>query len=506
MNPVKNTTYPVQLRQDSLSNLLPTISVPRYGPGDLKPGFVHIGLGNFHRAHQAWYLHRLMQRGLARDWAIIGASVRSEDVDMRNRLLAQNCLTTLIELDPDGISAEVVGPMIDYLPIEEDNAALIRQMADPTIRIVSLTVTEGGYFLDTNSGAFNADHEDIRHDAENPDKPRTAFGAMVAALRQRRALGLKPFTALSCDNLQGNGSILRGCIVGLARLSDPDLADWIDRNGAFPNSMVDCIVPATTPQVVAQCQDLGVDDRAPVTHENFRQWVIEDSFCAGRPPLAQAGVTLTDDVHSFETMKLCILNGGHQLLANVGEILNVPTISDCMRDADIVAFFRKVQAEDILPHVNAVPGTTAAEYLALVERRFSNAAIHDTTRRVAFDGSSRHPAFLLPSLRDTLAQGGNPSGLALAEALWCRMCAGLREDGSEIAANDPLWEELQGAARAAKDDPVLWIGQQQFYGDLIDNARFAAAFADWLNLIWQKGSRAAIVDYVAAPGAANSTI
>ena len=497
MGPVVNSKSPVRLRRDSFSDLPPTVRTPTYVSSDLSPGIIHIGVGNFHRAHQAWYLHQLMQQGLAHDWAVIGAGVRAYDAEMRERLLEQDCLTTLIELDPSGISAEVIGSMIGYLPIEEGNATLILRMADPSTRIVSLTVTEGGYYLDANTGAVNLAHDDIRHDAENPDQSRTVFGAIVAALRQRRANEAKPFTALSCDNLQGNGEILRNCVVGLARISDPELADWIDQNGAFPNSMVDCIVPATTDQVVSQCRALGVDDHAPVSHENFRQWVIEDDFCAGRPQLEQVGVTLTDDVHSYETMKLRILNGGHQLLANVGEILNVPTIADCMQDQDIVAFFRKVQAEEILPHVEAVPGTSAEQYLGLVEKRFANTAIHDTTRRVAFDGSARHPGFLIPSLRDALEAGSSVNGLALAEAFWCRMCAGVREDGSQIVPNDPQWQDLHKTALASRTYPELWIGQSQYFGNLGCDTRFSGAFSSWLAAIWQRGSRAAIAEYVA---------
>ncbi|WP_319546523.1 mannitol dehydrogenase family protein [Ruegeria conchae] len=497
MDPAANAKIPVRLRLDSLADLPANVRHPAYQRSDLTPGIVHIGLGNFHRAHQAWYIHQLMQQGQAHDWAIIGAGIRNYDAEMRERLLAQDCLTTLIELDPTRTSAEVIGPMVDYLPIEAGNVALIRKMADPAVRIVSLTVTEGGYYLISNTGALNPDHEDIRYDAANPNLPRTAFGSIVAALKQRRANGLKPFTALSCDNLQGNGTILRNCVVGLARMSDPDLANWIDQNGAFPNSMVDCIVPATTDELVSQCRILGVDDRAPVSHENFRQWVIEDEFCAGRPPLEQVGVTLTQNVHSYESMKLRILNGGHQLLANVGEILNVPTISSCMQDPDILAFFRTVQIEEILPHVEAVPETTAKEYLELVERRFANTAIHDTTRRVAFDGSARHPGFLLPSLRDALALGSSVIGLALAEAFWCRMCAGVREDGSEIAPNDPLWENLCETALAARTDPGLWLEQSLYSGDFDRGTQFSNAFASWLTKIWQRGSRAVLAEYVA---------
>lgn len=486
----------ISLGWNTLSRLPAATGRPGYHHSDLTPGIVHIGIGNFHRAHQAWYLHRLMQDGLARDWGIIGAGVRPYDTDMRRKLLAQDCLTTLIELDPAGMSSEVVGSMTGYLPIETGNAALIAQMADPAIRIVSMTVTEGGYYLDATTGEFDADHADIQHDARNPDRPHTVFGAIVAALRLRRDRNLQPFTALSCDNLQGNGAILRQCVVQLAQLSDVGLADWIDQNGAFPNSMVDCIVPATTPAVVEQARQLGIHDPVAVTHENFRQWVIQDHFCAGRPPLERAGVTITNDVHRYEAMKLRILNGGHQLVANAGEILGLQTISDCMKDTEVVAFFRKVQIEEILPFVAPVPETGPQAYLDLVQRRFANSAIHDTTRRVAFDGSSRHPGFLLPTLREAIQAGAPITGLALAQALWARMCAGTREDGSEIEANDPIWQELKHAAIAARDRPRAWIEQAGIYGTLVENDQFAQSFGTWLDRIWQSGSRDAIRSYL----------
>lgn len=486
----------MKLSDASLSRLPESVLRPRYDRSALTPGIVHIGLGNFHRAHQAWYLHRLMQQGAALDWAIIGAGVRPYDAAMRDKLLAQDCLTTLIELDPSGTSAEVIGSMIDYLPIEDGNGPLIRQMADPAIRIVSLTVTEGGYYLDATSGEFDTGHEDIRHDASTPDAPRTVFGAIVAALKLRRDAGVGPFTALSCDNLQGNGEILRQCVVGLARLSDAGLADWINSNGAFPNSMVDCIVPATGPEVIEQARALGIEDAAPVTHENFRQWVIEDRFCAGRPEWEQIGATLTDDVHSYESMKIRILNGGHQVLANVGELLSVPTIADCMQDTQIAAFFRKVQTEEILPYVQAVPGMTPAAYLELIARRFANPAIRDTTRRVAFDGSSRHTGFVLPTLRDALACGGSVQGLALVEALWARMCAGQREDGATMEPNDPHWDALQETALQARSEPAAWLEQRAYYGDLAAQTEFANAFIDWLSLLWSDGCRAALGRYL----------
>ncbi|WP_146344892.1 mannitol dehydrogenase family protein [Falsiphaeobacter marinintestinus] len=469
---------------------------PRYDRSRLSPGIVHIGVGNFHRAHQAWYLHRLMQDGLAQDWAIIGAGVRPYDAAMREKLLAQDCLTTLIELDPDSTSAEVIGSMIDYLPIDTDNASLIRQMANPAIRIVSLTVTEGGYYIDPVDKSFDAHHPDIQHDAAHPDTPCTAFGAMVAALRQRRAAGHAPFTGMSCDNLQGNGKILRQAVVSLARMSDPGLAEWIDTQGAFPNSMVDSIAPSTGPVEMALVHDLGINDAAPVTHERFRQWVIEDSFCAGRPDWDKVGATFSDDVHAYETMKIRILNAGHQVIANVGEILGLDTIADCMAHPLVSRLFQKVEREEIAPTVDPVPGMTPHAYVDLIERRFANPKIVDTTRRVAFDGSSRHTGFVLPILRDQLAAGGSVQGLALVEALWARMCAGTRENGAVIVPNDPFWDDLNRHALSARDYPADWLSQKQIYGDLSTAQPFAEAFESWLALIWSEGCEAAIQTYV----------
>jgi len=490
-----SSTDIVSLGDATLSVLPEGVIVPHYDRSSLKPGIVHIGLGNFHRAHQAWYLHRLMQSGAAFDWAIIGAGVRPADAEMRKKLLAQDCLTTLIELDPSGQSVEITGSMIDFLPLEEDNASLIGKMSDPSIRIVSLTVTEGGYFINPDSGGLDTGHKEILYDAQNPSRPRTAFGAMVAALKNRRDNGHLPFTGQSCDNLQGNGDILRRTVTGLARLSDPDLANWIETNTTFPNSMVDCIVPATGSKEVALVNSCGIDDAAPVTHENFRQWVIEDNFCAGRPDWDHVGATFRDSIHDYETMKLRILNAGHQVLANAGELLSVKTIADCMAHPLISKLFLKVESEEIAPLVSAVPEMTAEQYVQLIVKRFSNPEIVDTTRRVAFDGSSRHGGFVLPILRDALTAGAPVEGLALVEALWARMCEGTREDGSVIEPNDPHWDSLVTAAKRAQVKPSTWIEQKHIYGDLYNEASFVEPFERWLTMIWNTGTESAVARY-----------
>lgn len=485
-----------KLSNATLKDLPRDIQRPTYDRDAITPGIVHIGLGNFHRAHQAWYVHRLMQQGDAQDWGIVGAGVRSGDEAQRKRLAAQDYLTTLIELDPNNQSAEIVGSMIGFVPVNEGNAALIAQMADPAIRIVSLTVTEGGYFVDPVSKSFDADHPDIRHDAGHPDRPRTAFGAMVAALKMRRDNATGPFTCQSCDNLQGNGNILRQTLVSLARLSDPELAMWIDANCTFPNSMVDSIVPATGPKELERVRAFGIDDAAPVTHENFRQWVIEDNFCAGRPDWDKIGATFTDNVHAYEAMKIRILNGGHQLIANAGEVLSVEDICATMNHPLIGDFFRKVAREEIAVQVKPVPGMTPETYVDLIDKRFSNPQIIDTVRRVAFDGSSRHPGFILPTLCDALAHETPFDGLVLSQAIWARMCEGSREDGSEISPNDPMWEGLRTAACAARTDPQAWLEQRHLYGDLADNTAFRQRFHHWLKLIWADGMQNALRVYL----------
>ncbi|MQQ07539.1 mannitol dehydrogenase family protein [Epibacterium sp. SM1979] len=496
MASTSSNTNGIPLLDANLSSLPETVVCPVYDRTKLRAGIVHIGLGNFHRGHQAWYIHQLMQKGLAQDWAIIGAGVRPQDQLMRERLIAQDHLTTLIELSPKGKSAEVIGSMIDYLPIETRNTALIRQMAEPGIRIVSLTITEGGYFISSGDGGLDVDHPDIQHDIHHPQSPRTVFGAIVAALRLRREAGTGPFSVLSCDNLRGNGTIARQAILSLAQHIDSALAAWIEDTCSFPNSMVDCIVPATGPNEIALAKSLGVDDAAPVTHENYRQWVIEDDFCAGRPELEQVGVIMTPQVHAYEAMKIRLLNAGHQVLANVGELMALETIAECMSHPVISRFFHKVEHEEIAPFVAAVPGMTPSQYIAQIAQRFSNPEIRDTTRRVAFDGSSRHPEFLLPIIRDALDSGSSIEGLALVEALWARMCTGVRDDGTSIEDNDPNWERLKAVAQESAQRPAAWLEQHQIYGDLANDPIFEPAFCRWLQMISSKGGLATLQSYL----------
>ena len=467
------------------------VALPGYDRSTLSPGIVHIGLGNFHRAHMAVYLDDLFALGQDHDWAILGAGVRAGDENMRQALAQQDYLSTVITLDPAGNSARRVGAMTGFVPVTDDNAPLIAAMTAPAIRIVSLTVTEGGYYVGPDGG-FDASHPDITHDVAHPTKPRTAFGAILAALRTRHTAGTPPFTVMSCDNLPGNGHVTHATVTGLARLQDATFATWVDANVAFPNGMVDRITPATGARERALATSFGLSDSVPVTAEGFRQWVLEDNFPTGRPALERVGVTFTNQVHAFEAMKIRILNGGHAIIAYPSALMGLTHVHEAMAHPLIRAFLRKVETDEVLPHVAPVPDTSIPAYLDLIVERFSNPEIADTTARLCLDGSNRQPKFIVPSLTDNLAAGVVPHGLILLSALWCHYCAGVTDAGVAIPPNDPDWDALQARAKAAKSDPAQWLQMATVYGEISHDARVVAAFAQALRDVQTMGTEAVL--------------
>ncbi|QRZ14867.1 mannitol dehydrogenase family protein [Paracoccus methylovorus] len=470
--------------------------VPGYDRHGLRAGIVHFGVGNFFRAHQAAYLDRLMNMGLADDFAIIGAGVMSGDARMRETLAAQDYLYTLVEQSAESSDARVLGPIVDYIA-PGDHLRIIATLADPAIRIVALTITEGGYFIDAATGHFDPTHPAIAADAQNPAVPQTVFGLIVAGLAARRAAGHAPFTVMCCDNIPHNGNVTREAVVGTARLSNPGLADWIAAHVAFPNAMVDRITPATSDrerQMVRE--DFGINDEAPVFCEDFIQWVLEDNFPAGRPPLERAGVEFVEDVTPWELMKIRILNGGHAVIAYPAGLLDIHFVHEAMQDAQVRAFLEKIEADEIIPAVPPVPGTDLHAYFAKVAERCANPKIGDTVRRLCLDGSNRQPKFIVPTIAHRLERGLSVEGLALESALWCRYCEGHSDSGTVIAPNDPNWDLLTGRAQAAKTDPSAWLGMAEIYGATGTDPRLAQPFARWLAMLWDKGTRATLDAYL----------
>lgn len=493
--------HPIKSRKLSLaalSQLSPEIGRPSYARADLAPGIVHFGVGNFHRGHMAVYLDRLLETGRDHDWAIIGAGVTEHDTQMRARLLQQDWLTTVVEQSESRATARVTAAMVDFLP-PGHTAAIIARLAEPEIRIVSLTVTEGGYFIDSATGLFDADHPAMRADAQAAEAPQTVFGLILAGLRARRARGLAPFTVVSCDNISHNGAVARNAVAGLAELIEPELAQWIRSAVAFPNGMVDRVVPATGEHERRLLETaFGIEDNAPVFCEDHLQWVLEDDFPAGRPALEAVGVTFTADVAPFEAMKLRILNGGHALIAYPAALMDIELVHEALQDKLIGSYLAKVESEEILPVVPPVPGVDLTTYLTRVQERFANPKIADTTRRLCFDGSNRQPKFIIPSIADRLDQGLSVTGLALGSALWCRYCAGVTDSGGAIAPNDPSWDRLNAQAKAAREAPEAWLELHDIYGPVATAAPFRDAFAKSLRALWADGTASVLRHYLAA--------
>lgn len=487
----------MKLTSKTLHDLPTPMARPGYDRGLLKPGIVHIGCGNFHRAHQAVYLDDLFALGEGQDFALLGAGVRAGDAAMAATLAAQDWLYSVTELEPGAHRTRIIGAMTGFVPVQADNAALIRAMAQPGIRIVSLTVTEGGYYIDPMTGTFSPDHPDIQHDAHHPTTPQTAFGAIIAALKLRRAAGHIPFTVMCCDNIPHNGRVTRDAVMGLAGLCDPALADWIGQAVAFPNSMVDRITPATGNRERDLIRRTGLEDDAPVTCEPFRQWVMEDHFPGGRPPLEKVGVTFTDRVDLFESMKIRILNGGHAIIAYPAGLLGIGLVHEAMAHPLIRAFLDRVLSDEVLPTVAPVPGQNLSDYKTLILERFSNPDVADTVRRLCLDGSNRQPKFILPTLGDALSAQGPLDGLVLSSALWCRYCFGTDEAGAPIADNDPNWHSLTARARAARQAPLHWLDMAEVYGDLGHNKLFADKFSAALRGVWDLGTNAMLTRYLA---------
>jgi mannitol 2-dehydrogenase len=486
----------VALSLKTLADLPTSVGRPKYAREALSPGILHFGVGNFHRAHMAVYLDRLFNLGGDNDWAVVGAGVTASDARMRDALAPQDWLSTIVEMSAGNSSAHVTGVMTDFVP-PMDAAAIIGRLADPAIRIVSMTVTEGGYFIDPATGEFDPEHPAIRADASSPDAPATVFGLILAGLRARRQAGHAPFTLLSCDNVPHNGAVARNAVAGLAGAADPAFAAWVRDEVAFPNGMVDRIATATGERERRMCrEDFGVEDAWPVFCEDFIQWVVEDRFPAGRPALERVGVTFVDDVTPFEHMKIRILNGGHAVIAYPAGLMGIHFVHEAMEDPLVRGFLETVEREEILPAVPPVPGVVVDDYLANVMRRFSNPKIGDTVRRLCFDGSNRQPKFIVSTITNRLERGLPVEGLALASALWCRYCAGTTDAGEAIEPNDPNWDRLNAAALAARNDPASWLAMQDVYGRVGGHTGFAGLFAGHLAALWHHGTEAVLRGYL----------
>lgn len=473
------------LDQRQLAHLPEDVARPEYDRAAIGIGIVHIGVGGFHRAHQAMFVDRLLRQGKALDWGICGVGVLPGDARMAEVLHAQNGLYTLVQKSGNGTHrARVIGSIVDYLHAPADPDAAIERMADPATRIVSLTVTEGGYNIDSVSGEFRTDNPAIRHDASRTEPPRTTFGLVTEALRRRRDRGIPAFTVMSCDNIEGNGHVAERVFTAYARLEDAGLAEWIAGNVRFPSSMVDRITPVTTPEDVAWVREIvGVEDAWPVICEPFVQWVLEDAFALGRPPYEDAGVQVVPDVRPYELMKLRLLNASHQALAYFGYLAGYRYAHDAARDPAFARFLLDYMELEAAPTLDPVPGIDLHAYARQLIERFGNANIRDTLARLAVDASERIPKFLLPVARAQIAAGGPVQRAAAVVASWARYAEGVDEAGRPIEVIDPQAGRLGELARAG-----TFLQNRELFGDLADDLRFVQAYEQTLASLREVGA------------------
>ncbi|GAU83075.1 mannitol dehydrogenase family protein [Bosea sp. BIWAKO-01] len=481
-----------RLSLQTLGGLPKTIRRPSYERAGLKPGIVHLGLGAFARAHLCEYTDDALEHAFGA-WGIIGASLQRPD--QRDRLKPQDGLYSFLKRAPDGPEMRIIGSVLDVLVAPENPAALVTRLAAAQTRIVSLTVTEKGYCHDPATGRLRQDHPDILHDLEHPDAPRSAVGLIVAALKLRKAEGLAPFTALSCDNLPHNGKVLRGLVRDFAALQDDTLAAWIEANGAFPATMVDRIVPATTDADIAEVAGLlGVEDAAPVIGEPFRQWAVEDRFALGRPAWDEVGAQMVSEVAPFEFMKLRMLNGAHSSLAYLGYLSGHETVAEASGDPVLARFLQGLWNE-IIPTVPAPQGVDLSDYAGALLTRFRNPAIRHRTWQIAMDGSQKLPQRLLGTIRERLKAGAPIDHLALGVAAWMRYVTGTDETGAVIDVRDPLAGEFARiATQAGRNAQALssgLLGIEAIFGsDLPRETAFTQAVARQLDGLFSKGAKA----------------
>lgn len=506
MTQQQSTDQAARLSQDVLGHL--DIPVPGYDRSQVSAGIVHFGVGGFHRAHQAMYLDRLMNDGKALDWGICGMGVLPGDATMKKVMDEQDCLYTLVLKHPDGsLEPRVVGSIVDYVFAPEQPEEAMARLTDPATRIVSLTITEGGYNFSQSTGRFDETNPAVAHDleqaraaaaGEDAAAPSTVFGLVVEALARRRAADTEPFTVMSCDNIQGNGDMAHQQFTAYARLRDPELAEWIEASVPFPNSMVDRITPVTTDadrdMVAAR---FGVRDAWPVVAEPFAQWALDDAFASGRPPFEDAGVQVVPDVEPYELMKLRLLNVSHQALCYPGFLAGYEYAHEVCQDPTFVAYLLGYMDREATPTLRPVEGVDLEAYKHQLVERFANPHVRDTLARLCAESSDRIPTWLVPVIRENLAHGRPVELSATIVASWARYAEGTDENGAPITVVDQRRDRVVAAAARQGEDPLAFLRDEDLFGDLAQHEQFTRPYTEALRSFHERGARATIEDAVA---------
>lgn len=470
------------------------VDLPLYDRAEITQGIVHIGVGGFHRAHLALYMEKLFNAGKAQQWGICGVGLRADDQRIADALSEQDNLYTLYELQEAEDKAQVIGAIGEFILAPKDPQKLIAKLVDANTRIVSLTITEGGYCIDDNTGLFNPLLPEVIADIKDPEHPKTAFGYLALALKLRRDAGIKPFTVMSCDNLPNNGKVTREVLLSFTALIDTQLNEWIAANVSFPCAMVDRITPATSDVHRKQLLDVtGIDDIWPVVCEPFTQWVIEDDFCNGRPPWEEVGAEFTNNVAAFEEMKIGLLNGSHLSMALIGILRGLDFAHQTMQYSALHSFVRSYMDEDVTPKLAAIANVDFSEYKNTLISRFSNPIICDQLQRIGSDASSKFPKFILPTLQWLLDNNKPIDRVAMIIAAWILYLKGVDEQGRSYAILDPKVAVLQAALAQSGNLVGNFLALEEVFGDqLAGNSQVVQAVENQLENISTLGVHGAL--------------
>lgn len=494
----------IRLNDTTLADLPASIARPRYDRERVTAGIAHFSVGNFHRAHQAVYLDRCLEQAGQAEWGILGIGLM-DDARERSKLDVfppQNGLYTLTEFPPHGgETTRVVGSIVEYLHAPDDRAAVLDRLCDPAIRIVSMTVTEGGYNIDDTSGTFQLDNPAVAADLANPDSPQTVFGFVVEALARRRQAGTAPFTVLSCDNLRNNGDVAKTAFMSFAHARDAGLAEWMAAHVTFPNCMVDRITPATLAVDAERLNAAsGIDDGLPVFAEDFIQWVVEDRFVNGRPALETVGVQMTDNVHGYEQVKLRMLNASHNMLCFPGLLVGYRLAHETMADPLFHRLLNDFMTWDVIPLLHPPSDVDLHAYKDKVLERFGNPAIGDQLLRIAGDGASKIPVFVQDTLRTAVSEKREIRRLAFLIACFTRYLGGKDDKGEQFPVIEPHLSAADLALAAEGGDAPLRMSLFKNWG-LLESPAFVAAFVEYRTNIAKNGTRPSLSTLLDEAGA-----
>ncbi|SDR96318.1 mannitol 2-dehydrogenase [Polaribacter sp. KT25b] len=485
----------IKLNQQNLAVIAKKVSCPTYNRSNIKTGIIHVGIGGFHRAHEAFYTDQLLHDESVTEWGICGIALLDFDAKIYNTLKEQDGLYTLIIKELDGkLTKRVIGSIVDYLYAPENPLKVIEKMASVDTKIITLTITEGGYNYNEATKAFDFTNPLIHHDLENPEAPKTIFGYLTAALKLRKERGLAGFTLQSCDNIQGNGHMAKNMLLSYVEKAAPELVTWIAKNVSFPNAMVDRITPATSPSDITNLLETsGIEDAWPVVCEPFKQWVIEDDFIAGRPAWEKVGAQFVEDVVPFEKMKLSLLNAGHSVLGILGDLIGYATIDESVHNPEIKKFLKNYMNIEVTPTLAGLEGVNLNAYKDSLLERFGNIYIKDQIDRICSESSAKFPIFILPTVNKQLENNGSVDFAAFVIAAWAIYSLGSNEKGQPLLIKDAMKTILNEKALAAKENPAAFLEIASIFGNLKDNEAFVKAYTSAYNNIVTNGIEKCVI-------------